>query len=146
MNRILVIALVSFLLIGCQEKYGTLPTASGTARKPASAATSQEPASASTVHSSSTTARPGIAPPQRVDGRIHGLITSQKAVTAGELGIMPADMTVYVVQVSVQHSEHSRITAGQTLSLYSKIRPPGKDLWMNVATYSTKTGWIVGFE
>lgn len=146
MNKCLRMALIPFVLVGCQEKYSALSTASDMPQKPVSNVTSQDTASESVVHTPTNITQSSIAPARRVDGRIHGQIISQIEVQAGELGMMPEDMTIYVVQVSVINSEHSLIKAGQNLKLYSKLKPSGEALWMKVATYSTQPSWIVGFE
>ncbi len=90
-------------------------------------------------------APPITAPALRNDGRVLGRIVESQTKLAGELGMKPADMPVYIVKVLVVQSEHSVLHNGQLVSLYSWITPLDGTVWMNVATYSSKPAWIVGY-
>ena len=108
---------------------------------------STEEQTAPSTHSNQTgnTEQHAIVPAKRIDGRILGTIVEQAEKRAGELGISPEDMTIYVVKVHVDRSEHPTIKAGEIHTFYTKI-PPRSGVWMNIATYSTQPAWIRGFD
>ncbi len=99
---------------------------------------------------SQTTFAPRSAPALRVDGRVFGQIVGCEIKTGSSLGMQPGDMTIYVIEFRVDRSEHDRVSPGQTLTLYSKLsvdeslsNAPG---WVQVATYSTRPAWLIGYE